>query len=62
MAMDYLGIPASTVQTERKNFKARYAITDTRTRLSSKTVKAIMCLESWNPVLSGIHDQLMAVE
>ena len=31
MAMDYLGIPASTVQAERENFKARYVITNIRT-------------------------------
>ena len=62
MAMDYLGIPASTVQTERENSKAKYAITDIRTRLSSKPVQATMCLKSWNPILAELNDESVVVE
>ena len=38
IARDFLAIPASSVQSERENSKARYVITDVCNRLSSKTV------------------------
>ena len=53
MAMDHLAVPASTVQSERENSKAKYVLTDVRTRLASKTVQATMCLKSWNTVLTN---------
>ena len=62
MAMDYFGIRASTVQTERENSKAKYVITDIRTRLSSKTVQATKCLKSWNPILAELNDESVVVE
>ena len=64
MAMDYVSITASTVQAEKENSKARYVITDARTRLSSKTVQATMCLkflilnfhtQKWNFALTAIN-------
>ena len=51
IARDFLAIPASSVQSERENSKAKYVITDVRNRLSSKTVQASLCLKSWNSVL-----------
>ena len=51
LARDILGFPASAVQSERENSKARYLITDNRNRLSSKTVQASMGLNSLNNVL-----------
>ena len=62
MAMDYLGIPASTVQTERENSKAKYVINDIRTRLSSQTVQATMCLQSWKRILAKLNDESIVGE
>ena len=33
-----------------------------RTRLSSKTVQAAMCLKSWNPILAELNDESVVVE
>ena len=51
LARDLLAVPASTVQTERENSKAKYVIREERNRLVSKTVQAVMCLKSWYAVL-----------
>ena len=50
-ARDILGFPASAVQSERENSKARYLITDNRNIFSSKTVQASISFKSWNNVL-----------
>ena len=52
MARDFLAVPASSVQCERENSKAKYVITDIRNRLSSQTVQATLCLKSWNVLLN----------
>ena len=59
LARDVFGFPASAVQSERENSKARYLITDNRNRLSCKTVQANMCLKSWNLILS---DDVVALD
>ena len=46
IARDYLGIPATSVQSERENSKAKYVITDSRNRLSNNCVQATLCLKS----------------
>ena len=53
LARDLLAVPASSVQSERENSKAKYVITDVRNRLSSQTVQASLCLKSWNVLLSS---------
>ena len=51
LARDFLAVPASSVQSERENSKAKYVVTDVRNRLSSQTVQASLCLKSWNLIL-----------
>jgi len=58
--LDYLAVPASSVQSERENSKAKHVVTDIRNRLSSKVVQATMCLKSWN-VLLGDGDSTALV-
>ena len=47
IAKDYLAIPATSVQSERENSRARYVVTDQRNRLSNTCVQATLCLKSW---------------
>ena len=49
-------------QSERKNSKAKYVVTDTRGRLSSKTVQAPMCLKSWNLILTGVKLETILID
>ena len=51
MAMDYLAVPSSSVQSERENSIAKYSLTDQRNRLLGKYVQTSMCLKSWRRVL-----------
>ena len=62
MALDFLAVPASTVQSERENSKAKYVITDTRNRISSKAVQATMCLKSWNLLLAGVQPETLVID
>ncbi|EGF77381.1 hypothetical protein BATDEDRAFT_14071, partial [Batrachochytrium dendrobatidis JAM81] len=47
MARDYLAIPATSASSEHAFSKARHLITDSRTRLSDQTIRAIICLGNW---------------
>ena len=47
MARNYLSIPASSAATERSFSVAENLITENRSRLTSVTVRALMCLKSW---------------
>ena len=49
-------------QSERENSKTKYVVTDTRSRLSSKTVQAPMCLKSWNLILSGVKPETILID
>ena len=40
IARDFLGIPATSVKSERENSKARYVMTDQRNRLWNTSVQA----------------------
>ncbi|XP_055340557.1 uncharacterized protein LOC129589732 [Paramacrobiotus metropolitanus] len=51
LAMDLLGIPVTSVQSERENSRAKHLITDKRNRLSTSSVQATLCLKSWNGFL-----------
>ena len=62
MALDFLAIPTSVVQSERENSKAKYVITDTRSRLSSKAVQATMCLKSWNLPLANMKPETVVID
>ncbi|KAJ8329982.1 hypothetical protein O5D80_001913 [Batrachochytrium dendrobatidis] len=53
MARDYLAIPVTSASSEHAFSKARHLITDSRTRLSDQTIRAIICLENWSEVEFG---------
>ena len=62
MALDFLAIPASTVQSECEKSEAKYVMTDTRNRLSSKAVQATMCLKSWNLLLANMKPETVVID
>jgi hypothetical protein len=47
MAIDYLGIPATSVPAESIFSKAGHVVSKKRNRLSSQTIKETLCLNSW---------------
>ena len=47
MAQDYLSIPSTSAPVERLFSQSGNVITSERNRLSSDTIRAIMCLKSW---------------
>ena len=49
-------------QSERENSKAKYVITHTPSRLSSKTVQAPMCLKSWNLILARVKRETILID
>lgn len=48
MAKDYLAIPATSVSSERMFSHAGNIVSETRASLSPHSVKALICLKSWN--------------
>ena len=51
MARDFLAVRGANFPVESENSKARYTITDARSRLSSQSVQACLCLKSWHHLL-----------
>jgi len=47
MARDYLAIPSTSVASERAFSCGKNMITDKRSQLAAKTVRAALCLQSW---------------
>jgi hypothetical protein len=47
-AQKILGVPATSVASERGFSTAGQVITKYRTRLSNESIKALLCLKSWN--------------
>ncbi len=47
MAQDYLAIPATSVASERTFSAGGNMITNKRSNLIPKTVRAVQCLRSW---------------
>ena len=47
IARDYLSIPASSIASERAFSAGEDLITDNRSRLAPKTVRAAQCIRSW---------------
>ncbi|KZV90026.1 hypothetical protein EXIGLDRAFT_559559, partial [Exidia glandulosa HHB12029] len=50
MAMDYLSIPATSVDVERTFSKGRILLSHIRNRLSAQSTRALLCLNSWIPL------------
>ncbi|KZV99873.1 hypothetical protein EXIGLDRAFT_572679, partial [Exidia glandulosa HHB12029] len=50
MALDYLSIPATSVDVERTFSKGRTLLSHIRNRLSAQSTRALLCLNSWIPL------------
>ncbi|KIM54541.1 hypothetical protein SCLCIDRAFT_35225, partial [Scleroderma citrinum Foug A] len=48
MAIDYLTIPATSVDVERLFSRGRVLLSHNRNRLSSQTTRALLCLGDWS--------------
>ncbi|GLB45613.1 putative hAT family C-terminal dimerisation region [Lyophyllum shimeji] len=48
MALDYLTIPATSVDVERVFSRGRLLLSHVRSRLSAQTTRALLCLGSWS--------------
>ena len=48
MALDYLSIPATSVEVERVFSKGRLLLSHVRSRLSAQSTRALLCLGSWS--------------
>ncbi|GLB43472.1 putative protein dimerization activity [Lyophyllum shimeji] len=48
MALDYLSIPATSVDVERVFSRGRLILSHTRSRLSALSTRALLCLGSWS--------------
>ncbi|EJD50330.1 hypothetical protein AURDEDRAFT_58105, partial [Auricularia subglabra TFB-10046 SS5] len=47
MALDYLSIPATSVDVERTFSRGRLLLSHVRNRLSAESTRALLCLGSW---------------
>ncbi|EIW53734.1 HAT dimerization, partial [Trametes versicolor FP-101664 SS1] len=47
MALDYLSIPATSVDVERTFSRGRRLLSHVRSRLSAQTTRAVLCLGDW---------------
>lgn len=52
MALDYLSIPATSVDVERCFSRGRILLTHLRNRMTAQTTRALMCLNYWS--LAGL--------
>ena len=50
MALNYLSIPATSVDVERVFSRGRLLLSHTRSRLSAQTTRCLLCLGSWSPI------------
>ncbi|KIK42772.1 hypothetical protein CY34DRAFT_82964, partial [Suillus luteus UH-Slu-Lm8-n1] len=48
MALNYLSIPATSVDVERTFSHGRLLLSHVRSRLSTQTTRALLCLGSWS--------------
>ncbi|KIY42956.1 HAT dimerization, partial [Fistulina hepatica ATCC 64428] len=48
MAIDYLSIPATSVDVERLFSKGRLFLSHVRSRMSVQMTRALLCLNSWS--------------
>lgn len=63
MAIDYLTVPATSVEVERTFSRGRLLLTHTRNAMSAQTTRALMCLNSWSRAgLVRTKDVLQVVE
>ena len=61
MAHDVLVVPASTVASESAFSTGRRIISDFRSRLTPKTVEALICLQDWMRASGTLSFQLLAL-
>ena len=61
MAHDVLVVPASTVASESAFSTGRRIISDFRSRLTPKTVEALICLQDWIRASGTLSFQLLAL-
>ncbi|TFK78514.1 hATC-domain-containing protein, partial [Polyporus arcularius HHB13444] len=48
MALDYLSIPATSMDVERTFSKGRLLLSHVRSRLSAQSTRAVLCVGSWS--------------
>ena len=58
MARDFLAIPASSASSERAFSFARRTVTEWRSSLAPETIRALLCLKSWNKIKHNDPDEL----
>ncbi|KIL54603.1 hypothetical protein M378DRAFT_47609, partial [Amanita muscaria Koide BX008] len=56
MALDYLTIPATSVDVERLFSRGRLVLAHTRSRLSVLSTRSLLCLGSWS-LLDLVRDE-----
>ena len=56
MAIDYLSIPATSVDVERVFSKGRILLSHVRSRLSVQSTRALMCVGAWS-LLGFVKDK-----
>ncbi|TFK82775.1 hATC-domain-containing protein, partial [Polyporus arcularius HHB13444] len=61
MALDYLSIPATSVNVERTFSRGRLLLLYVRNRLSAQTTRALMCLGNWSALDLIKDDDALAV-
>ncbi|KIJ09552.1 hypothetical protein PAXINDRAFT_50851, partial [Paxillus involutus ATCC 200175] len=48
MAIDYLSIPATSIDVKRLFSRSRLILSHTRSRLSAQSTRALLCLGTWS--------------
>lgn len=61
MALDYLTIPAMSIDVEQLFSHGRLIVTHTRSRLSTQSIRSLLCLGSWSTLNLVKDEDVLAV-